>query len=62
MRHFAEGPSVKAPVCGMDVAQGHAGGGSAEHQGTTYTAYRPIQISLVEVKPKGEPLGDALSP
>jgi len=26
-----------------------------------YMAYRPIQISLVEVKPKGEPLGDALS-
>jgi len=24
-------------------------------------AYRPIQVSLVEVKLKGEPLGDALS-
>jgi len=24
-------------------------------------AYRPIQISLVEVKLKGDPLGDALS-
>ena len=26
-----------------------------------YMAYRPIQISLVEVKLKDEPLGDALS-
>src|SRR6266446_9972336 len=26
-----------------------------------YMAYRPIQISLVEVKLKGEPLSDALS-
>jgi len=24
MRHVAEGPSVKDPVCGMDVAPGHA--------------------------------------
>jgi P-type Cu+ transporter len=36
MRKVAEGPSVKDPVCGMDVEPGHAGGGSAEHQGTTY--------------------------
>jgi len=27
---------VKDPVCGMDVEPGHAGVGSAEHQGTTY--------------------------
>jgi YHS domain-containing protein len=36
MRKVAEGPSVKDPVCGMDVEPGHAGGGNAEHQGTTY--------------------------
>jgi Cu+-exporting ATPase len=28
--------TVKDPVCGMDVVPGEAGGGSAEHAGTTY--------------------------
>ena len=30
------GPTVKDPVCGMDVAPGEANGGWAEHAGTTY--------------------------
>ena len=37
--HPAEAPShptVKDPVCGMDVTPGRAAGGSAEHAGTTY--------------------------
>jgi Cu+-exporting ATPase len=29
-------PTVKDPVCGMDVTPGEARGGSAEHAGTTY--------------------------
>ena len=29
-------PTVKDPVCGMDVTSGQARGGSAEHAGTTY--------------------------
>jgi P-type Cu+ transporter len=29
-------PTVKDPVCGMDVTPGQARGGSAEHAGTTY--------------------------
>jgi P-type Cu+ transporter len=29
-------PTVKDPVCSMDVAPGRAAGGSAEHAGTTY--------------------------
>jgi P-type Cu+ transporter len=33
---------VKDPVCGMDVEPGRAGGGSAEHQGTTYWFCNPV--------------------
>jgi len=33
---------VKDPVCGMAVEPGHAGGSSAEHQGTTYWFCNPV--------------------
>lgn len=33
---------MKDPVCGMDVEPGHAGGGSAEHQGRTYWFCNPV--------------------
>jgi len=33
---------VKDPVCGMNVEPRHAGGGSAEHQGTTYWFCNPV--------------------
>ena len=42
MRQVAKGPSVKDPVCGVDVEAGHAGGGRAEHQGTTYWFCNPV--------------------
>ncbi|HTC24045.1 MAG TPA: heavy metal translocating P-type ATPase [Gemmatimonadales bacterium] len=32
---------MRDPVCGMDVEPGHAGGGSAEHQGTAYWFCNP---------------------
>ena len=33
---------MKDPVCGMAVEPGHAGGGSAEHQGATYWFCNPV--------------------
>ena len=42
--HAAHSPApaaVKDPICGMDVVPGRAGGGSAEHEGTTYWFCNP---------------------
>ena len=49
-------PTVKDPVCDMDVTPGHAAGGSAEHAGTDVLVLQPLvpgQVcgQPVEVRP-----------
>ncbi len=55
-------PLVKDPVCGMEVTTDKAGGGSAEHAGTTYWFCSPSCRAKFVAKPSKYVASDPASP